>query len=257
MSALPFDPALEFPVGEHTAGENLARAIDAGRVLLREDGRLELPPKEGAPTLRPWWSIASDTPMAGPCKLMAEFAFPLLYDRSRVPFGCRDCFKVRIAARTLKELVLLRDAAPAIPCQSKWGPEVDLPYTTDLYAGYFYTVGLDHAREIHARLRKLLAGHPELDADLPIVIKRGCSDYEFRCGPSDQWTFDPAQPVLEAWLAERAVVRKRKETAIEAKMREKVLFMEWLAVAHRIGDESYLEFTSGKPLYPPPVTYEG
>jgi len=82
-------------------------------------------------------------------------------------------------------------------------------------------------------------------------IKRGCTPYEIHCGPSDRWTFDPAQEELEARLLERFAPPGKGKPA-----EEYVTLMQCVEAAHSIGDDSYLEFTKDRRLYPATVSYE-
>ncbi|MBS1157637.1 MAG: hypothetical protein H6R15_56 [Proteobacteria bacterium] len=82
-------------------------------------------------------------------------------------------------------------------------------------------------------------------------IKRGCTEYEVYCGPSDRWTFQAGQEELEAQLQQRfrSLADKKKEGD------EFSLLMKWIEIAYAIGDDTYLEFTRGRRLFPETVSY--
>jgi hypothetical protein len=87
-----------------------------------------------------------------------------------------------------------------------------------------------------------------------MTIKRGCSNYERKCGPSDRYTFDPGMEAAEAYLAERFVnERPAKRHAPEAVAAMRKLRL--VQIAYRIGDPTYKDFTGGKPLFAPSVDH--
>ncbi|CAK0752107.1 hypothetical protein CCP3SC1_2030003 [Gammaproteobacteria bacterium] len=44
-----------------------------------------------------------------PCKFLSDFLFEQVYAKQAVPHGCRNCYKVKVIASTLKGLVAVRD----------------------------------------------------------------------------------------------------------------------------------------------------
>jgi hypothetical protein len=82
-----------------------------------------------------------------------------------------------------------------------------------------------------------------------MVIKRGCSEYEAKLGPSDRYTFAPEMEELEAYLKSR--FRERR-----ADYHPSLIVAHWIETAFRIGDNTYLDFTSGQRLREPTVTYD-
>jgi hypothetical protein len=64
---------------------------------------------------------------------------------------------------------------------------------------------LDAARAAYANLRRRVDADPKLGASVPVTVKRGCTNYELKCGPSDAYSFDPRLEVVEAYLAARFV----------------------------------------------------
>jgi hypothetical protein len=167
--------------------------------------------------------------------------FRQAYARSAVPFGCSACYKVKVSLRTLRELVAAWGIGKRIACESKWGLDIGNRYSQDIYAGYFYTTGLDMARVIYKLAREAFDNDPTLGPDVPMRIKRGCSDYEAALGPSDRYEFAPELAELEAYLKSRF-----RDT--EASGLKPVAMAKWIETAFSIGDETYLDFTGGKRL---------
>ncbi|MEI9992437.1 MAG: hypothetical protein WDM86_20685 [Rhizomicrobium sp.] len=235
--------ALKF--GNGTVADNIQRAVDAGHLVREQDGRLRL---TSVPSSRTNWVIISHGPSLD-CQFKARFLFPHVYAEAAVPFGCSGCYKVKVAPRTLRELVAVWGVGKRIECYSKWGVDLDNPYSGDIYAGYFYTVGLEGARATYRVVREIIDAHPLLGPGVAMSIKRGCSEYEAALGPSDRYSFAPELEELEAYLRTR--FHKATLEGVPP-----LPMAHWIDVAFRIGDETYLDFTHGKRLRPKTVAYE-
>ncbi len=232
--------------GGATVAENLQRAVAAGKIIEHEDGTFEL--GQTLDQINNWVTAGAGRPLG--CQFLRRFLFHNAYARSAVPYGCRECYKVKVVPRTLRELVAAWQLAKRIECQSKWGIDLNNRYSQDVYAGYFYTPGLEAARVLHKVVREALDADPKLGPDIPIRIKRGCSDYEAALGPSDRYEFTPEMAELEAHL--KTQFRKRKHPGVDIYH----ALGYWIEIAFRIGDNTYLDFTGGKPLRCPTLTYD-
>lgn len=144
--------------------------------------------------------------------------------------------------RSLRELVAAWGIAKRIACRSKWGVDLNNRYSQGVYAGYFFTSGLDAARAIHKIAREAFDNEPRLGPSIGISIRRGCAEYEAALGPPDRFTFAPELAELEDHL------RTRFRSA-EASGLRPVPMAHWIETACRIGDETYLDFTGGKRLH--------
>ena len=236
---------LAVQVGEGSVAENLRRAVASGALIENDDGTLQL--ADDQPRNGNWVAVNHGPPMD--CKFLLLFLFPLAYAKSAVPQGCSACYKVKVMPRTLRELVAAWDVAKRIECKSKWGADLGNPYSQNIYAGYFYTAGLDMARTIYKIVRHELDSDPKLGPDIAMSIKRGCSEYEALLGPSDRYEFAPELAELEAHLKAKFRVKKRPpEPALP--------LAHWIDVAFRVGDDTYLDFTAGKRLRPKAVSYD-
>ncbi len=183
------------------------------------------------------------------CMFLLVFMFGNAYGRSAVPHGCGECYKVKVAPRTMRELVAAWQIAKRIECRSKWGIDFYNPNSQDVYAGYFYTVGLDAARTIFKVVREAFREDLKIGSDIPMTIKRGCSEYEAAVGPSDHYEFTPEMEKLEAYLR----ARYRERNGVD---RLDIALAYWIDIAFRMGDDTYLDFTGGKRLRPKMVTYD-
>ena len=247
------DELLAMRFGGATVAENLQRATQSGLLIEHQDGGFE-PASDGGDGERAdrgnelaaeqsdernWMVVPSGPPMS--CGFLMNIMFSSAYARTAVPHGCRACYKVKVAPRTLRELVAAWEIAKGIECNSKWGIDFYNSYSQDFYAGYFYTTGLDAARALFKVVREAFDADPKLGPDIPMKIKRGCSEYEAALGPSDQYEFTPEMAELEAYLKSRFRPRKRASWG-------NVALAYWIDAAFRIGDDSYLDFTGGKRL---------
>ena len=244
MSKSP-EELLALQVGDATVAENLKRAVEMGELVEEEDGCLRF--AEPRQQSRNWATVANGPPLG--CDFLMQFLFRQAYATSAVPRGCSACYKVKVVPRTLRELVASWGLAKRINCLSKWGVDFDNPYSQNVYAGYFYTTGLDGARAVYKVVRNIIDNDPKLGPDVQMSIKRGCSEYEAKLGPSDRYTFAPELEELEAYLKTRF-----RKTAPESL--PPVPMAHWIDTAFRIGDDTYLDFTNGRRLKPKMVSYD-
>ena len=251
MTRIP-DDVLAFEIGGSTIGERLRQAIEAGTVVQRDDGMIELPRREED---RQWLSVDNGPPLD--CRFLNWFLFNQVYGESAVPSGCRDCYKIKVVAQNLRELVALYGIAAKIDCRSKWGIDFFNQHSANVYAGYFYLSGLDAARALYPIVRRLIDADPKLGSHVPILIKRACSNYEAAVGPSDKFTFSPELAEVESKLR-RSITLAEKDsvTPHSAPQLTKHLYGSWIRFAYQLGDTTYLDFTGGRPLHRKSVTYD-
>lgn len=239
------DSLLQVVVHGRPVAERLADAVASGALVGTSAETLRLPEKQGA-----WMRESRDA--SRHCQFYLGVVFRHLYDKAQVPAGCATCFKVKAVPRSVRELMALREVAKRLPYTYKVGID-ESPYASGVYAGYFYIHGLDAARAAHAQIRDAVNEHPQMGADVDVFIKRGCTDYEVHCGPSDRFTIDPALASVERALLARIEIPPRVPPSKIEMMRT---FARWIDVAFRIGDDSYLDFTGGRRLYPAVVRYD-
>jgi len=238
------DELLNLRFGETSVGENIRRAIESGKLTENKDGTFEL---VGKPRRDISWMYLNDKPPLG-CGFLMSFLFDHAYAKSAVPNGCSACYKVKVAPRTLRELVAAWEIGKTIQCRSKWGTDLNNPYSQNIYAGYFYVSGLDAARALFKSVRQTIDSDPKLGPDIAMTIKRGCSEYEAKLGPSDRYTFAPEMAEIEAYLQPR--FRKRK-----GEYHASMVAAHWIETAFRLGDDTYLDFTGGRRLRKKSMTY--
>jgi hypothetical protein len=263
FSAAPAEPTteaqprhLDVVVGARTVGENLQRAVARGYVVQREDGRYSLrrPQIDADEVRRKGGFIGKRGTLDRPCEFLNHFLFTYVYAEAALPYSCRDCYKIRVAVRSLRALMAVKALAEATKFSTKSGPEVDNPYNRNIYSTCIYFESLEDAHDTHAALRQQIDAHPDLGPDVDMIIKRGCSNYERAMGPSDQYRVDPELAPVEAWLAER-YVNDRPPNKMSKQTINALRMLDLIAIAFRIGDETYKDFTDGQPIYPSAVNY--
>jgi len=231
--------------GGTSVAENIRRSIQSGRLVENSDGTFEL---AGNQKQKVHWMYVDNGPPLG-CGFLMYFMFHHAYAEAAVPDGCSACYKVKVVPRTLRELVAAWEIAKHIECRSKWGIDLDNPFSQNTYAGYFYVTGLEAARALFKVVRETFAADPKLGPDMVITIKRGCSEYEAAVGPSDRYAFTTEMAELEAYLKTR--FRERKAVYYGS-----TVAARWIETAFRLGDDTYLDFTGGKRLRKKTMTYD-
>jgi hypothetical protein len=244
------DALLALRIGRKTVAENLQFAVNSGALLRNEDGSYELPPAQLS--ISHWQKTKSELHFR--CKFLNEFLYQCAYAQSAVPFGCKECYKVVVIPKTLRQLMALLQLQEEMECASKCGVDVDRPESQNLYVGYFYCIGLDRARDVYQIVREQLNNEPILGTDIPMSIKRGCTNFELRLGPSDKYEFRDELPELEAYL--ESIYKRPSRANSDSKRQKQMTIMNWIQVAYRVGDDTYLELTRGRRLYPKMVEYD-
>ena len=238
------DKRLTLRVGQASAGENLRRAIETGDVVETADGKLHLAGERKASST---WVYVDHGPSLG-CSFLMYFMFDHVYAHSAVPHGCSACYKVKVVLRTLRELVAAWQIGKKIQCRSKWGTDLGNPFSQNVYAGYLYTSGLEGARAVFKVMREAVDADPKLGAGIAMTIKRGCSEYEIEVGPSDRYEFTPEMAELETYL-------KARFEKPDQPLNQALVLANWIDLAYRLGDDTYLDFTEGRRRRAKTLTY--
>jgi len=240
------DP-LAYRVGGATVGENLARAVAAGQLVAHDDGTWEL--RLGMGTPGRW--LTNGRSWDVPCRSMNRFVFNLAYGRRQVPWHCRNCYKVKIQPRSLRQLLAVRRLFDAVQWATKCGLDIATWAGRGVYGGFVYCDGLEVARRAWHALRAQVDAAPQLGPDVPMRIKRGCTDYEMACGPSDRYRFDPAQEAVECWL-----VARLRPAPPQREVPMRMAILDWAKFAFQIGDETYRDVVGPQDPHPGTVAYD-
>lgn len=241
------DDYLDQILGGRPIRENMQKAVQAGLLIATPDGKWILP-KSDSP-------IVGDYLMGGPglgkaCHTLIRGLFFGAYAQKAVPNACKNCYKVRVTPRSVRELLAVYRIAQGLNITNKCGANFRDLHSQGVYAAFFYLDGLAAARRFYKELRSTVNADPALGQDVPMRIKRGCTEYEVSCGPSTNYPIAPEdieKPILERIVSEGKSSRVRHVGMV---------MLQWARVAHKLGDETYKDITRGKPIFPPTVSYD-
>lgn len=170
------------------------------------------------------------------------------------PLGCHKCWKIVVIPETLKQLFALREYQEKLHLPSKCGMDIR-KYTNQIYSGYWYSPldkDLDHARKLYQRVAK---GVKNEVGDIPVFLKRGCTEMEMGKGPSDKWVYTPQMAMTEKMLLSMYKLEHYAAPASQQPVAVKMdVIQRWIEWAWEHGDPTVHEFIN-RPLCPPPVTY--
>jgi hypothetical protein len=169
-----------------------------------------------------------------------------------VPSYCQSCWKVVVRPQTLKGLFALEEIQNRSPYSCKCGIEVR-PHVFGLYGGYFYNRSFHDGLDCFQWVRTNVDAHPELGTNIPVILKRGCTEMEFKVGPSAEWKATPRQVALEERI-DKLLLHDQVVQQLPPHITEHV-HRKWVEFAYQYGDPTYAEYTGGLPLYPQYQTY--
>jgi hypothetical protein len=175
-----------------------------------------------------------------------------------IPRQCMACWKVVVVPRTLKELLILHKVQKVMVskdphCWCKCGVEIR-PDVERNYGGYFYTNSKEEGLRRLREVRKLV--HANIAPDVPVFLKRSCTEFERKYGDSDQWDQKRAVNAdqIEQQIKEHSTIEH--EGTDQNMLVENHVVAGWIKFAAERGDPTVRELNNGKPLYPDYVKYE-
>jgi len=168
-----------------------------------------------------------------------------------IPPRCLECWKVVVGPRTLKELFDLVALEKKLDRPSKAGIEMRA-YTGRPYGGYFYNNSLDEGLDCYKIVRE--AVDEALSPDVPVLLKRGCTEYEFILGDARGWFMNDYANELDN-VIETFVDDDAKSAMPQPDMVTRHVHKRWIEYAYKLGDQTYLDYTDGKTLYPSYYTF--
>jgi hypothetical protein len=210
------------------------------------------------------WSMLYDTPWHYTipayeldCWTWTEIMFETVgrgTSRRFVPSMCQWCFKVVCRMKTLRQLFAMKALQERLQLPGKCGIEVR-PLVHGNYGSYFYNRGLEEGQRNFEIIRQSIHDDPELGPELAAgtILKRGCTEMELTCGPSDKWEVTANQLRVEKMI-NQVVVRDPYQGPMPPHVVKHTL-RKWIEFAYSIGDETYKLYTGGRPLYRQPVVY--
>lgn len=157
---------------------------------------------------------------------------------------CHQCWKVVASPQNLEELFEVLAAQRRMNKPGKCGIENIRDNSPKLYGAYWYNNSLEEGKERYEEARKEM---DKINPDMPVILKRACTEYEQQFGDSKDWVVTPEQLELEAILAEVFVGGVDDYQQTYHMQCHVKLF--WIHNAYQMGDQTYLKFTGGEPLF--------
>jgi len=221
--------------------DRLLPTLGRGSYFIKPTGRIESLAPDGMAFNTPWLHQTHAQNLK--CNLWHFIMFT--HYQWFVPSQCQDCWKVVVGPRSLSELWKLKDLQWKLDMPSKCGIEVR-GYTAKLYGGYFYTKGLYNGRKCYDVVREAVSD--AISPDVPVLLKRACTEYEMAFPKSSTWEVSDEQLEIEEFLTDRMV--DSQNPAGQPDIIRTHIKRLWIHWAFSMADPTYKEFTDGKPLYP-------
>jgi len=213
--------------------------------LMLRSGALKFDSRSGALLLvqnqtweTPWYHIKG----VGykPCGIYMNILFKLL---DVLPSGCLSCWKVVVRPRTLRELFALKRIMEELDLPSKCGIE-RRDYVKGLYGGYFYNDSYEEGTTCYRVVRAVV--DEQISPDIPVMLKRGCTEMEMRFGDPREWKQTTEMSVIERLLMSN-IVHDNYPSQQNPLIINHVL-CEWVRWAYSHGDETYKDYTGGEDI---------
>lgn len=207
--------------------------LKSGKFNMDWDGKIRL--KETVPFERYWL-----TNVFCPDR-MCHIWIPVYFQRYKfIPKGCRNCWKVVLQPKTLRELMKVRKVQLQGGIPSKCGLELR-PYTGNVggYGAYWYAPlegGLEGGRELFVKLTQEFP-------DKTLILKRGCTEMEAMFYPSSSWDNHAQQWNLLETLLNTTYEGTSKRPTKEPGAYITYTLMQWIEWAFEHGDETYRDYT--------------
>jgi hypothetical protein len=170
--------------------------------------------------------------------------------------ACRDCWKIVVVPRSFHELIQLYELQLQMveensQCYCKCGvePRVFIPWH---YGGYFYARNKPDADKLFERVKNRVS--ESLSPDVVVYIKRGCTEFELKYGPSNTYKRPEGSDEIEKYFWEN--VNAEKGATKQPDFIVKNIIQGWMTFAWGRGDMTVKLYNNGKPLFPPCTTYK-
>jgi len=196
------------------------------------------------------WIMHTTKSLGMNCTKWHQILFPCF---DVLPKECMECFKVVVRPENVVELIKLKKIQDGLPkdIQCKCGTESQRSNIEAAYGGYFYSRGIEAGLDMLDIVKIMLKDKVKGD----IFLKRACTEYEQRFGPSNTWDYNPKEAEYSKWIDD-SFHQNCWEKPLLPEMARKDIVSRWLYYAASIGDLSYLEETNGRHLHEVPIKYE-
>jgi len=220
--------------------------FQAGWYMDASDNRIKAMP--GQDLNAPWVQVRQNP--AKPCLFFHQVQAGCL---GYIPTPCLNCYKVVARPRTVVDLFKVLEVQENrlleyfCKCGVETRPTVKYPY-----GAYWYfnsaADGLINHRIVKVEL------HRDVDPDMEVVLKRGCTEFEQRFGPSDKWQPCPDEAIWQTLIDQYFDVGNW--TFLQPAAVKLFVKRRWIEMAaYQVKDPTYLALTGGAPFHFEPVTY--
>jgi len=168
--------------------------------------------------------------------------------------GCLKCWKVVATPETFADLMEMEEIQKQAPWPCKCGIELR-DYAPKHYGAYFYNDSLEEGRDKYEAVKDVILKNMTNGKRIAetLILKRGCTEYEFIKGPSPYWCMTPKEEELYALLDE--YVDFPKTQGKQTEMGKIFVYQNWALWAHANGDMTYKDWNDGHSLFPGYVKY--
>lgn len=167
-----------------------------------------------------------------------------------IPSRCQECWKVVARPKTVEQLFQVSEVQHGSSRPSKAGIETRST-VHGLYGAYWYNNSLERGLECKEYVKEEMA---KISPDIGVILKRGCTEFELKYGPSINWQMTDEMKEQEAYINENIVIDAFAGIRQSGLVRRHTR-LDWIRYAYKNGDETYMKFTGGKLLYPPYIQY--
>jgi len=168
-----------------------------------------------------------------------------------IPKFCFGCYKIQINPKNIIELFKLYIVFDNLKFEKnnirKCLIEVR-PSTEGVYKGLIYCSGLHEAQKIFKDILPIIK--ISIDDNLPILIKRGCTDFSVSYPKFKE--IDQSMKYNDTWKEKEKQIDEKNKNKYTAKVLEKtisgitisdaLIMRNWLIYAKKINDENYKKF---------------
>lgn len=194
------------------------------------------------------WLFAGYTTSLRDCRLWHSIMFNCY---GLVPSFCKlRCYKVVVKVRNFREMMQfygLMNSHPCINCAAsplhgKVGKD-ERYYSSGFFNGFVYCDGLEDALDKYQIVRKLIDDHIEGGQDIPVIVKRSCTEFEKSCGPTDgKFWQEMSKDEVQLQRRIEDMYQPQLTSAVQPDwLKNKIIagFVRW---ANTVGDKSWIGF---------------
>jgi len=168
--------------------------------------------------------------------------------------SCLKCWKVVATPETFTDLMEMEEIQKQAPWPCKCGIELR-DYTPKHYGAYFYNGSLEEGRDKYEAVKDVILKNMTNGKRIAetLILKRGCTEFEFIKGPSPYWCMTPKEERLHEMI--ESYVDYDKNNHKQSELGRLFVYQNWALWAHSNGDMTYKDWNDGHSLFPGYVKY--